>query len=499
MQVDERMGKYPRLILMTILTAVLLGYQPAAGSNNGPQAAIQPPQLLWQNGGCYSSWCETGWYASPAVVDLDGDGRVEVVGGAYSIFILDGSTGDLIDRLDTPGSRIWPGVVVGDIQEDGKPEIVIAQGGGYLTVYNRQGQQLWSRQPTPGNELRSLAASDLDQNGKLELIVASTRSEDQWYVYESDGSVRSGQWPQHGPDSDTNGYAAGCFNENVAAGDLDGDGLGEIIGPNDTHYIAAFNDDGSQMLANTIFGTNPDGSPRFWSRVGFHVDQAVDIRGYAHCGVEHRPNFANSAPTLADVNQDGVLETIVVGNVYNCGTDPYTDLYEIPYILNADRTRWKSGPYDWTVLPSPDGNAAPLSEDYNRIENNVPNPVAVDLDGNGNLEILYPSYDGRMHAFWLDKTEHGNWPFTVTNPEDGVLSFASEPVVVDLDNNGKAEVIFTTWVEKGSQRSGKLYILDDLGNPLQVVDLPPAYGGGDWNGAMAAPTQIGRASCRERV
>ena len=68
---------------------------------------------------------------------------------------------------------------------------------------------------------------------------------------------------------------------------------------------------------------------------------AVDLRGYANCGTEHRPNFANSAPTIADVNGDGVLEVVVVGNVYNCGTDPYTDLYEMPFILNADRTRWR--------------------------------------------------------------------------------------------------------------------------------------------------------------
>jgi len=27
-------------------------------------------------------------------------------------------------------------------------------------------------------------------------------------------------WPQHSPDSDTNGYTAGCYNENLAAGDL---------------------------------------------------------------------------------------------------------------------------------------------------------------------------------------------------------------------------------------------------------------------------------------
>ena len=37
-------------------------------------STIQSPIIKWQYGGCYSSWCETGWYSSPAVIDLEGDG-----------------------------------------------------------------------------------------------------------------------------------------------------------------------------------------------------------------------------------------------------------------------------------------------------------------------------------------------------------------------------------------------------------------------------------------
>jgi hypothetical protein len=449
---------------------------------------IQAPLLKWQNAGCYASWCETGWYASPAVADLDGDGSPEVIGAAYSIFILDGASGELERRIDPAGGRAWPSVVVADLEGDGDLEIVTAHGDGYLHVFNHDGASLWSRQPTPGNELRSLAAYDLEGDGDLEIIVASTRPNDQWFVYEHDGSLRSGNWPQHGPDSDTNGYTAGCFNENLAAGDMDGDGRAEIIGPNDTHYLAAFQDDGSQIQANVIYGTNPDGSNKVWSRVGVHLDHAVDLRGWAYCGSEHRPNFAHSSPIIIDVNGDGVMESIVVGNIYNCGTNPYTSLYEMPYILNADRTRWTGSSFDWTTLPLPDGNASPLSEDWNIIENNQLNPVAVDLDNDGLLEILYPSYDGRMHAIWLDKTEHGNWPYAVYQPPEGIFRFASEPAVADLNNDGFAEVIFGSWVQKETQLTGKLHILDHLGNAVQEIDLPAAYGGPGWNGSLAAPT-----------
>jgi len=56
---------------------------------------IQGPILKWQNGGCYSSWCETGWYSSPAVTDLDSDGTMGVIGAAYSLFVLNGEDGSL--------------------------------------------------------------------------------------------------------------------------------------------------------------------------------------------------------------------------------------------------------------------------------------------------------------------------------------------------------------------------------------------------------------------
>ncbi|HQY94419.1 MAG TPA: VCBS repeat-containing protein, partial [Caldilinea sp.] len=46
---------------------------------------IQPPVLKWQRGGCFASWCQTGWYASPAVADLDGDGTMEVIAAAHAV------------------------------------------------------------------------------------------------------------------------------------------------------------------------------------------------------------------------------------------------------------------------------------------------------------------------------------------------------------------------------------------------------------------------------
>jgi hypothetical protein len=226
-----------------------------------------------------------------------------------------------------------------------------------------------------------------------------------------------------------------------------------------------------------------------WGAVATFESLANELRGWGACdgarAESYRSNFADSPANIVDVNGDGIREVVVTANVYDCHAGYPPSRYIGLYIFNADRSRFNSGGYNWTSVPVDTG--APLSEDYGVIENIAPNPVTVDLDGDGKLEILFPSYDGRLHAFWLDKTEHGSWPFSVYNRAQGFYRFASEPVVADLNNDGKAEVIFASWTQKNSNHTGHLYILDYLGNPLHEVDLPPAVGA-SWNGALAAPT-----------
>jgi uncharacterized repeat protein (TIGR01451 family) len=488
-----------------ILIFVLIGFavSPLSTTAQAPNepaiAGIQKPVLFWSGGGCSGGYCQTGWYSSPAVANLDTDPQAEVVGAAYSIYVLDGKNGstqakaksghDITQPSASDVGRTWPDVALANLDDTGSLEIVTAHSGGWVSAYTQDLKFLnnWPKQPTPGSELRSLGVSDLDHNGDMEILVASTRSENQWFAYEHTGTIRTSYWPQHSPDSTTNGWTAGCYNQNLAAGDLDEDGRDEIVGPNDTHYIAAFQDNGQQMSVNIMYGLI-NGNPKVWARVGVHVDHSVDLRGYANCGIEHRPNFANSAPIIVDVDGNGTLETVVIGNVYNCGTDPYTDLYEIPYIFKGDRSRWNNANYNWTILPKPEPGSAPISEDYNVIENSHPNPSAADLDNDGNMEIIYPSYDGRVHAYWLDKTEHGSWPYSVKKAKENFLRFASEAAVADLNSDGQSEVIFTSWTQIGSYQTGKLHILSSLGVPIWEVSLPAAMGGANWNGGLAAPT-----------
>ncbi len=473
----------------SLLACVAVGSTFAASLWAGGIAA---PQLKWQHGGCFASWCERGWYSAPAVADLDGDGTFEVIASAYSIVVLDGETGALEWRMPSghdrsqPGAsnvgRTWPGIAVADLDDDGDLEIATAHGAGWVSVYDHQGyfEAGWPQRPAT-SELRGLAVHDLEGDGEFEIVVTlAASSEVNTWVYRHDGTVRPG-WPQQ---VGNGGYAAGVYNDNTAIADLDGDGLSELLVPSDVHYICAYEADGARIPAHPMYGG------KNWGEVGVWESLATEQRGWGHCnGVRaesYRTNYADGPVSVGDVDGDGSLEVVGVGAVYDCSIGHPPSRYHGPSIWHRDRSRFQGAGFDWNAPPVDVG--APLSEDWQVIESAAPNPALADLDGDGALEILFSSYDGRVHAFWLDKTEHGNWPFSVYQSSQGYFRFASEPVVADLDADGQAEVLFTSWTQKSTTATGDLFILDSLGGLLHQVPLPAAFGGPDWNGAISAPT-----------
>ncbi len=460
------------------------------------EGAVSKPVLKWKYGGCYSSWCETGWYSSPAVADLDGDGANEVIASAYSIAVLNGSNGALLWRVASghdrsePGAssvgRTWPGIVVTDVDNDNKLEIVSAHGGGYLSVYDHRGyfEQGWPKRPVT-HELRGLIVADLDNDGTDEIVATgAVYGQTNTWVYEHSGGLRSG-WPQL---SNNSGYSYGVFNDNAWVADLTGDGSKDIIVPSDVHYICGYRHNGVQLAGHSQYGG------KGWGKIGLWESPATELRGWGDCSStraeRYRTNLAHGAAVVEDVDNDGAMEVIATGNMYDCAKGHPPGKYTPLYIFNSDRSRFNKGSWNWRE-PAKD-TGAPLSESYGEIESCQPNPVVADIDGDGNKEILFASYDGRLHSFWLDKTEHHNWPYSVTKSSEGFVRFASEPVVADLDRDGKAEILFTSWVEKkssGSLRLGKLHVLDFKGNVLHELNLPgPKSSSIRTNGALAAPT-----------
>src|SRR5206468_3332946 len=73
-----------------------------------PFVAVNSPVLKWAYGGC-TSYCQTGWYVSPAVANIDNDPQLEVIGGSYDLVALDGNDGSVQWRAAS-SNRIWPDI-----------------------------------------------------------------------------------------------------------------------------------------------------------------------------------------------------------------------------------------------------------------------------------------------------------------------------------------------------------------------------------------------------
>lgn len=476
---------------------------------------IPVPQIKYSGIGKYDTgWVEEAYNSTPAVCDLNGDGNLEIISSAYSILNIDAKTGNLNWRInsgyDRSGQgnyvgRTWSDIIVKDIDADTKPEIITGHSDGTVSVYNNEGyfKTGWP-QKAINAEIKSVKVCDLDLDGTDEIIVgAGVEDGTNVWVFEHDGTLRTG-WPQLNtandavktPNGTDGSYAWGIFNDNISVGDINGDNYPEIIVPSDVPFICAYDRDGNLIPANTIFGNRAWGKVGVWEDYSF--EKKVENEGWGasedwRTGLpvdllnlprteRYTVNFSFGKSLVTDVNGDGKNEVVVTGNVYDRAYGfPPPGKYQGLFIFNGDRTRFTEGKYHWEYQPTDTG--APISEDWNEIELCMPDPVAEDIDSDGNREIIYPTYDGSINCFWLDRS---SWKYTVF---DGVTKeFASSPAVVDINNDGLKEIIFTTFTSKNSSKTGSLYILSFDGNVIQKVQLPKSLGDNPIpNGALGSP------------
>lgn len=113
---------------IAIAAAVALA---VAATTSVVDAQVSAPVLKWQRGGCFASYCQTGWYASPAVADIDNDGQPDVLWGSYDLVALNGATGALKWRAAN-ANRVWPGVAVADLTGNGTLEVIVGRGSNLL-------------------------------------------------------------------------------------------------------------------------------------------------------------------------------------------------------------------------------------------------------------------------------------------------------------------------------------------------------------------------------
>lgn len=499
--------KKTNLLLLSVLIIMALWAFPAL-------AETKTPTLKYANAGTYPLWTEESYYSSPAVADIDGDGALEIIFSNYSITVLDAKTGAVEWKVNSGYDRRTPvrefglsnghtysDVEIHDINGDGKLEIITAHGGGAISVLDGNGYFLpgWPKRPVEASA-RSVEVSDLDGDGQKEIVVGyGVGGSQSVYVFQANGFLRYG-WPQLQKENGMESWLYGVFMDNIAIEDLNDDGIKEIIVPSDLSCISVFEPDGSVFPANSdVYGD------KAWGLVALFEDYAAEIRsensgwGSPITGKEMREDlykgeFGHAKAKVEDLDGDGKKEVIVPTIMCNRKYAPVypPSEYMTIAVLNADRTRWKNEDlgYNWEVLPMDLG--LPLVQNPASVPSNVAQvPTICDLDGDGRKEILFNSYNGKVHCLSLDKTEPYAWPFSLTKRTSPMFEYASPVVCVDLDYDGRKEVIFTSFYDNTQNYGivqGSLYVVSYEGKLLHKVPLPQAKEADQKpNGAMGAP------------
>jgi hypothetical protein len=468
----------------------------------------------------------TGWFSSPAVYDLDGNGTNEIIAPFYDIAVWD-ADGNLLQQLDQGAyhrDRVYAPAVIADLEGDGTTEVVVAAGQGTVAAYEWVNGALrikngWERATTciadSCFENRSLAADDLDGDGTIEVVVSSTRSDSppgyessnpHVFVFQHDGSLREG-WPRYdtrtgvgrdlpgGPDANCYGNDGfGSYGLNVGIGDIDDDTDKEILVTYDNHSIQAFNPDGTTLLADPAFfsrrGTDCEDSPMSWGQFIRYLDPEVEENHYhLHTGEWPGPSWTMwlqwtaSPPSVGDINGDGLNEVIGVPNAEQ--DEPYHTYHYAFMVLEGDydanNHRSARRLPGWDVLPLTE---EPLYNDDWYPPQVVPSPTLANIEGDSRPEIIAPMSDGYIYAFSPDAKLLWRTNYARGTP----LLYATEVAVADLSRDGRPEIIFGTYGESGGER-GHLVILASNGTMLHNITLPNQnIDSGNGVGPCATPT-----------
>ena len=151
-------------------------YYVSAVAQNERGACSEP--VAWGPGLLRWRFANEGWLmASPAVADLDGDGRLEILVGSYSgeVFALDASGALLWSyRTEEPVETIHSAPVVARLEPDAEPCVIFASSRA-LYVLSANGDLIWRQDGLPlvDRNVCAPAAGNLDGGSDLEIVVAS--------------------------------------------------------------------------------------------------------------------------------------------------------------------------------------------------------------------------------------------------------------------------------------------------------------------------------------
>jgi len=441
-----------------------------------------------------ASWDEN-WFASPALVDITGDGKPDIIAARHSVLYAWKNDGTPLwhtawnysasNSPDHGGSRMWASPVVGDFKGDGNIEIAVGSDADSssnvnVAVYDSKGELLpnWPQHFGGSDEVRSITAADVDGDGQMEILVNKTSKGPTTAVYELDGTMHP-NWPQVNSSCDPPPPAEACwdfggYNQNIGAGDLDGDGVADVISAYDAIGFGVFKGDGTPFPTASAF------TDRVITAVEAYNSLKLSEQGW---GDGSRSEFTDSPPIIADITNSGKHQIVLVGNHESSSST--TSQGKTVWVLNSDMTR----PSGWGA---PKNTGKPLKPKLsNNMVSTEPSPSVADLDGKPGLEIVVPASDGKMYAYRSNGTLLWTYTFgTASSPYIG----ASEALIVDLNGDGKPEIIFDTYssgAPRKPDRPAHLIILTGYGKQLFKLPLsgrgsmaPPSIADLDNNGKL---------------
>jgi hypothetical protein len=168
---------------------------------------------------------------SVAAADLNGDGKADIVvanggGGANSVGVLLGNgNGSFQGPQTVAAGAVTRSAVVGDVNRDGRPDIVVANfGNNSVSVLLGNGNGSFQPQQTfaTGTFPLAVVLSDVNGDGKLDLAVANRGQNTVGILLGNGNGSFQGQVT----------YATGPRPYSVALGDVNGDGVLDLAVPN---------------------------------------------------------------------------------------------------------------------------------------------------------------------------------------------------------------------------------------------------------------------------
>jgi hypothetical protein len=370
-------------------------------------------------------------YEAPAIGDLDGDGKPEVVIGWT---ILDGKTGAVKKNLDPTAT--WGAKLTGlaDLDGDGKLDVTDGQ-----RAYRADGTVLWDlRAATAGTNAISggyHAIGDFDRDGKPEVVVISSSAPHAMHVVAYDATkpggarvIRKNVDINNGTSTKTFCSAASEYGGGPpTVADFNGDGVPDIGAAGAVGYVVF---DGKKLMDGTV----ADNALVLWFKTTHDCSSAV------------------TGSSVFDFNGDGKAEVIYSDEYHLWMYDGPTGTNLIPSTCNTTGTLWE---YPLVADVDNDGQADIVV---------ASNAYAVTCPDDGSKQSgirIFGSASGswvRTRRVWNEHTYH------ITNVgEDGVVP-ASEP---------------TNWTQPGlndyrqNKQPGNVFAAPDA-----VVSLAPRCAGG---------------------